>query len=122
MLSVRNCTASWVPRWLTIPLGAALPAATELMAGRLGDVAWVTVPGELQSRLGQAVKRAGRPELGRVLIAGVSNDYLGYFLTPADYRRVTYVACASLYGPEAGTHLTQAAASLIRTLAAPPKQ
>lgn len=121
-LSVRNCTASWVPRWLTVPLGAALPAATELMAGRLGDVAWVTVPGELQSRLGQAVKRAGRPELGRVLIAGVSNDYLGYFLTPADYRRVAYVACASLYGPEAGTHLTRAAASLIRTLAAPPKQ
>ena len=116
-LSIRNCTASWVPGWLRVPLGAALPRATELTAVRLGDVAWVTVPGELQSRLGRAVKRAGPPEIGRVLIAGVSNDYLGYFLTADDYRRVSYVACATLYGPEAGPLLTQSAEDLIRTLA-----
>ncbi len=121
-LSIRNCTASWVPGWLRVPLGVALPRATELMAGRLGDVAWVTVPGELQSRLGRVVKRAGQPELRRVLIAGVSNDYLGYFLTAADYRHVSYVACATLYGPEAGPLLTQTAEALIRTLATtPPK-
>jgi neutral ceramidase len=116
-LSVRNCTASWVPRWLTAPLGAVLPAEAELIAGRLGDVAWVTVPGELQSLLGQAVKRAGRPELPHVFVAGLSNEYLGYFLTPSDYRRATYVACASLYGPTAGEVLTQAAEQLIRQLA-----
>jgi len=114
-LSIRNCTAAWVPGWLRVPLGAALPRATELTAVRLGDVAWVTVPGELQSRLGRAVKRAGPPEIARVLIAGVSNDYLGYFLTAADYRRVSYVACATLYGPEAGPLLTRSAEELIRT-------
>jgi neutral/alkaline ceramidase-like enzyme len=117
-LSVRNCTTAWVPRWLRVPLGAALPAATDLTAGRLGDVAWVTIPGELQSRLGRSVKQAGRPGVTRVLVAGVSNDYLGYFLTPADYRRVTYVSCATLYGPEVGSVLTTAAESLIRRVAA----
>jgi hypothetical protein len=116
-LSLRNCTASWVPRWLAAPLGAVLPGETELIAGRLGDIGWVTVPGELQSLLGAAIKRAGRPELARVFVAGLSNGYLGYFLTPADYRRVTYVACASLYGPEAGSRLTQTAEQLIRELA-----
>jgi len=115
-LSVRNCTASWVPRWFRVPLGAALPQTTELAAGRLGDVAWVTIPGELQSQLGRNVKQAGRPAVSRVLVAGVSNDYLGYFVTPVDYRRVTYVSCASLYGPEAGAMLTTAAESLLRTL------
>jgi hypothetical protein len=97
-----------------------LPGETELIAGRLGDIGWVTVPGELQSLLGEAIKRAGRPELARVFVAGLSNGYLGYFLTPRDYRRVTYVACASLYGPEAGSRLTDAAEDLVRQLAAPP--
>jgi len=116
-LSVRNCTMSWIPRWMTVPLGAVLPADAELIAGRLGDIGWVTVPGELQSLLGEAVKRAGRPGLDRVFVAGLSNDYLGYFLTQADYHRVSYVACASLYGPAAGPRLTQAAEQLIRDLA-----
>ena len=116
-LSVRNCTAPWVPGWLVAPLGALLPTDVELIGARLGDVAWVTVPGELQSRLGQTVKRAGRPELKRVFVAGLSNDYLGYFLAADDYHRVTYVACATLYGPRAGQQLTDAAEELIRQLA-----
>ena len=117
VLSVRNCTAPWVPRWLTAPLGGLLPTAAELTAARLGDIAWVTIPGELQSLLGQTVKRAGRPELPRVFVAGLSNDYLGYFLAATDYHRVAYVSCATLYGPHAGQQLTEAAERLIRQLA-----
>jgi hypothetical protein len=119
VLSVRNCVGRWVPRRLTVPLGGVIPREAELVAVRLGRVAWVAVPGELQSRLGETIKRAGRPALDRVLVAGLSNDYLGYFVTAADYQRVTYVACASLYGPEAGARLTEAAADLIHRLAAP---
>ncbi|HMH49292.1 MAG TPA: neutral/alkaline non-lysosomal ceramidase N-terminal domain-containing protein [Candidatus Acidoferrum sp.] len=116
-LSLRNCTGSWVPRWLTAPLGKLLPGDAELIGARLGDVAWVTVPGELQSLLGETVKRAGRPALPRVFVAGLSNDYLGYFLAAPDYDRVTYVACATLYGPSAGPLITDAAEQLIRQLA-----
>jgi neutral ceramidase len=116
-LSLHNCTASWVPRWLTAPLGALVPADAELSAARLGNAAWVTVPGELQSLLGGEIKRAGGPALPRVFVAGLSNDYLGYFLDSADYHRVTYSACAALYGPEAGRKLTAAAERLIRQLA-----
>ena len=116
-LSVRNCTAWWAPRWLVAPLGGLLPRDVEMIGARLGDVAWVTIPGELQSLLGEAVKRAGRPALPRVFVAGLSNDYLGYFLAADDYHRVTYVACATLYGPRAGQQLTDAAEGLIRRLA-----
>jgi hypothetical protein len=112
-LSIRNCTSRWVPGWLTLPLRLVLPADAELIGGRLGDVAWVTVPGELQSWLGEVVKRAGRRGTRHAFVAGLSNDYLGYFITEADYDRVAYVACASLYGPEAGERLTRAAEKLI---------
>jgi hypothetical protein len=116
-LSLRNCTSSWVPRWLRAPLGTLLPTDAELIGVRLGDVAWVTIPGELQSALGLSVKRSGGPALPRVFVAGLSNDYLGYFLTPTDYDRVTYVSCATVYGPTAGERLTEAAEGLIRRLA-----
>jgi hypothetical protein len=118
-LSLRNCSASWIPGWLRAPLGAILPVDAEVIAARLGDVAWVSMPGELQSELGQAVKGAGRPAIPRVFVAGLSNDYLGYFLTPTDYRRTTYVACATLYGPHAGQRLAEAAGRLIRSLGGP---
>ena len=115
-LSVRNCTRSWVPTWLIVPLRGAVSMQAELVAGRIGHVAWVTIPGELQSRLGGTIKRAGGPALSRVLVAGLSNEYLGYFLTAADYEQVQYVTCASLYGPEAGDRLARAAERLIREL------
>ena len=94
-----------------------LPDDAELIAVRLGDAAWVTIPGELQSLLGKSIKRAGGAAVPRVFVAGLSNDYLGYFLTPEDYRRIRYVSCASLYGPDAGQLLAQTAETLIRQLA-----
>ena len=117
-LSLRNCTGRWVPRALTLSLARALPREVELVAGALGGAAWVTVPGELQTRLGGAVKEAARAAGALGFVAGVSNDYLGYFLAAEDYARVTYVACASLYGPEAGALVTRAASDLIRSLGA----
>jgi hypothetical protein len=115
-VSLRNCVGRWVPRALTLPLGRAFPPDAELVAVALGDTAWVTIPGELQTALGLEIKREARPLFAHAFIAGVSNDYLGYFLAAEDYARVTYVACASVYGPEAGARLTRAASDLIRTL------
>lgn len=115
-LALRSCAGGFVPRWLGLPLDGVLPRDAELIAGALGNTAWVTIPGELQSALGRAIKEGASPPWGRVFVAGVSNDYLGYFLTPADSERVTYVACASLYGPETGERLTEVAVGLLKTL------
>src|SRR5207249_4407843 len=117
-LSLRNCTRPWMPRALTLPLGRTLPRETELTAGALGGTAWVTIPGELQARLGRAVKETGQAAGMHAFVAGVSNDYLGYFLTAEDYSRSAYVACASLYGPDGGARLTRAASELLHELAA----
>jgi hypothetical protein len=116
-LSVRNCAGRWLPRSLRLPLESVLPAHATLTAATLGPAAWVTIPGELQTSLGQVLKRAGERAGKRTFVAGLSNDYLGYFLSGADYDRVTYIACASLYGPTAGERLTRAAADLLDSVA-----
>jgi neutral ceramidase len=118
-LSVRNCTGRWVPRAVRIGLGRALPSATGLTAVRLGGSAWVTVPGELQTRLGLDIKMAGRRGFDETFVAGYSNDYLGYFLTPQDYGQPSYVACGSLYGETGGGIVRDAAVELLSRLAGP---
>jgi hypothetical protein len=116
-LSLRNCLRGWSPDGLTLPLGSVFPRQTALTAVAVGDVGWVTFPGELQTALGQGIKRAARAVLRHALVAGVSNDYLGYFLTAADYARPTYVSCASVYGPHTGPCLADAASALLGRVA-----
>jgi len=114
-LPVRSCLRGWAPRSLTLPLGSIFPRETVLTAAAIGDTGWVSFPGELQTSLGRGIKQAA--DLRHTLVAGLSNDYLGYFVAAADYARPTYVSCASLYGPEAGGCLAQAAGGLLSAVA-----
>jgi neutral ceramidase len=115
-LSLNNCLGGWVPRFLRVPLGAALPRSATLVAVALGEGAWVTVPGELQTGLGTMVKEAGRRHFALPFVAGLSNGYLGYFLSPSDYRRPGYIECASLYGERAGDRMAAEAIALLKRL------
>jgi hypothetical protein len=117
-LAVRNCTGGWAPGFLTIPLDSALPRAAELIGVRLGDIAWVTIPGELQTALGRTVKEAGRRRFEVAFVAGLSNGYLGYLLTAGAYRRPGYIGCASLFGDRAGERVADVAARLLERLGA----
>jgi hypothetical protein len=117
-MSLRNCLGEWVPANMTLGLGAALPSATELIALAVGETAWVTMPGELETRLGLDIKAAAGHRFRGVYIAGVSNDYLGYFLTASDYRRPSYIACGSLYGERGGQIMRDAALKALARLPA----
>ena len=116
-LSPRNCVARWLPRGLSLPLGPLMPRQTELTAVAIGATAWTTIPGELQSQLADTIRHDAAPSWKHVLIAGVSNDYLGYFLTTSDASEPSYVSCANLYGPGVGVRVTRAAVGLLRRLA-----
>ena len=120
-LSLRNCLGRWVPRVFTLPLGSMFPRETTLTAIALGDLAWVAIPGELQTELGRQVKAQGRDVFGDVFVAGVSNDYLGYFVTKTDYERPAYVTCASVYAAETGQTLTERAVDLLYELRGRPR-
>lgn len=113
-LPVRNCLGGWLPRAMTLPLGSLFPSEAILTAVAVGDVAWVTVPGELQSALGARIKHAVKGRWPHAFVAGLSNGYLGYFVARTEFDAAAYVTCASLYGPEAGERLAEAAAALLR--------
>jgi len=123
-LSMRRCVGRVMPPWLALPLGRAFPTDAVLTAGSIGPAAWVTIPGELASALGRRIKDVGRDERVRSpaspasppFVAGLSNDYLGYFLEPDAYGGASYPACASVYGPSTGVEIVRAASSLLRDL------
>jgi hypothetical protein len=114
-LSLRSCLRGWAPRGLQLPLGTVFPRETALTAVTVGDTGWVTFPGELQTSLGLTIKHSAG--VRHALVAGLSNDYLGYFVAADDHDRPTYVSCGTLYGPEAGGCLAAAAAQLLKAVA-----
>ena len=116
-LPARNCLRGWAPEALALPLGSVFPRTATLTAVVAGDTGWVTFPGELETALGVEIKRAAAADIPHPLVAGVANDYLGYFVTADSYARASYVSCASLYGPRAGACLAGAASALLGTVA-----
>src|SRR5262245_7037432 len=116
-LALANCLDGWAPGWMTMGLGEVLPSATELIAVGIGRTGWVTIPGELETKLGLEIKAWGKTRFSQVFIAGVSNDYLGYFLAPAHYRRPSYIACGSLYGERGGEVVRAGATAALKRLA-----
>jgi neutral ceramidase len=115
-IALKNCLWGWAPAWMTIGLTESLPSSADVTALAIGRTAWITIPGELETRLGMEIKAGARARWSRVLIAGVSNDYLGYFLLPANYRRPSYIACGSLYGERGGEIMRDAAIAALRRL------
>jgi hypothetical protein len=115
-LSIRNCVGRVAPAWLRLGLSWVMPDATEMVGVAVGRSAWVTVPGELQTRLGETVKARGRQLFPLAFVVGLSNDYLGYFLTPGEFERGGYIGCAALYGEDGGQRLTDRAGEIFRKL------
>jgi hypothetical protein len=115
-LTLRACLGRWVPRALTVGLGRALPAESELVGVAVGAHAWLTIPGELQTQFGHELKAEGRRYFRGTFVVGLANDYLGYFLTREAFRRVGYVQCASLYGESGGEAVAEQANALLKRL------
>jgi hypothetical protein len=115
-VSLQHCAARWIPSWLRVPLGSFLPRETELVAVALGRLAWVTMPGEPVTALGREIKDTARQRWTHAFVAGLSNDYLGYFVRPDDYSRPGYVTCAAIYGPQVGACLVDTSLTLLDDL------
>src|SRR2546421_11059038 len=84
-LSLHNCLRGWLPAAVTLPLDGAFPSETTLTAVALGDTAWVALPGEPATALGQRIKTEAPRAFGPAFVAGVSNGYIGSLVAAADH-------------------------------------
>jgi hypothetical protein len=116
-LELRNCLGGWIPRGTRLGLRAALPASADVVALGVGRSAWVAIPGELDTQLGQEIKTAGRGRFAHTFVAGLANGYLGYFVTAEHFRTPSYISCGSLYGERGGEILRGAAVTALHELA-----
>jgi hypothetical protein len=115
-VELRNCLGGWLPRGTRLGLRAALPSSAEIWAVAVGRGAWVAVPGEPDTAVGQAIKTAGRKHFAQAFVAGVSNGYQGYFLEKEHFRTPSYISCASLYGERGGELVREAAIAALQQL------
>jgi hypothetical protein len=80
---------------------------------RMGDLMWVTFPGEMFSGIGKKVKAAS-PATGAHLM-GYTNGYIGYFPEQTAYSEGGYEVATTHLDPAAeGTYLRELAELLGR--------
>ncbi|GIW73203.1 MAG: hypothetical protein KatS3mg102_2745 [Planctomycetota bacterium] len=92
-----------LPEWL--------PRQLPFQAWRLGEVAIATVPGEPITEIGLAIKQQGAAlGFAHTFVAGLANDHMGYVTTLAEYVRADYEGRSTLYGPQTGQLVIDAAA------------
>lgn len=82
----------------------------------LGDAAWVHLPVELFASFGLAIRTASPFAWTRVI--GYTGGYLGYVADEEAHGTGVYEASASLFDPEGGQMLANAAIDLLREAAA----
>jgi hypothetical protein len=91
------------------------PSEVQLTAVRLGECAWVGIPGEMMAGLGLEIKNAFRAgQFKHPVIVGLADDYVGYILSSAEYRKGGYEAAVSFYGAALGEFLVSEASALAR--------
>ncbi len=105
---------------LPVPLPVAraiLPHQTTLQVARVGDTALIAVPGSMSASLvdemDAKVRAAGAAQ---VVALGACNDYVGYFLSPEDYRADNRDVRFCLFGRDAGQKLAARLADLAASL------
>lgn len=97
-----SCTA--------FPAEYPAPGAATFTAGRIGDLAVVTFPGEPVTRVGEKVA-AGLRDAGAedVWFVGYAQEYTGYALLEDDWWQGGYEATGTLWGPKQGDYLAEQA-------------
>jgi len=86
-------------------------------AGRVGEAAWVGLPGEVFCAFGLAIK--GKSPFRHTMPIELANDYLGYICTPEGIEQggyETWLARSSLPTGEGGWALANAASGLLDDL------
>ena len=84
---------------------------------RIGDTALLTIPGEMFVELAQPVKeQAGKMGFKNLFLLGLTNDGIGYLVTPEAYEQRVYESTFALFGPGEGVFIADQLMSLLNML------
>lgn len=106
------------------PEDFGVPPQTELSAGRLGSLFFVTFPGEPGTLLAEELLRRLADDHGHDNVAffGYSQDYTGYAVLEDDWWQGGYEASGAIWGPRQGEYLVDMAeATFVRTVVEGPR-
>jgi hypothetical protein len=93
----------------------ALETEAEVTAIRLGDAVLVTIPGELFTSVGRAIRE--RSPMQHTMVLGYAGGYIGYVPDRPAYESGGYEALVSWLEPTAADLLVDVAAGLLTELA-----
>jgi hypothetical protein len=87
---------------------------TLLTAARIGDLGFITLPGEPLTSVGTELRAKAQAASGlsEMYVLGYTQGYLGYLLHPDDYYQGGYEANGSLMGPGFGDYLIKRGAEI----------
>lgn len=88
------------------------PLKIEQQAVRIGDTIFVSVPGEVFSEIGLAIKKESPFE--KTFVIGLANGYGGYMPTEKEFIEGDYEVDGSAYSKEAGRVCVESSLDLIR--------
>lgn len=108
---VATTEANLDKRCIPFPAAFPVPPQTEISAGRLGSLAFVTFPGEPGTLLAEELLGRLRATHGEanVMFLGYTQDYTGYSILEDDWWQGGYEASGALWGPRQGAYLVDAA-------------
>jgi hypothetical protein len=110
----RGCALWWLSPITRPALRRLASPRVEVQALRIGDTRLLFVPAEPSSDVGTQL-RAGE----RIGVVSLANDWIGYLVSPAEYRSGGYEACMSFAGPQGASWLAREAAATLELLDAP---
>jgi len=102
------------PRGEAQPSGAVPPTRFNVTVGRVGEVAFAGLGGEVFNELGQAIKAASPFPLTMVITH--CNGAAGYVPTRPSYAEGGYEVQSSAFAPGAGEQLAEEVARMLREL------
>ncbi|MFZ4713437.1 MAG: neutral/alkaline non-lysosomal ceramidase N-terminal domain-containing protein [Bacteriovoracaceae bacterium] len=114
---IKYCGSGWVaklPSWVKVGLFPLLPDKSTISQAQLGDITFLTWPGEPSTQLGWDLKDAARKQGSTdPWVLGLTNDYMAYFTTKEEFKEGSYDACSSLYGWKGGNRVIEAHKKLL---------
>jgi hypothetical protein len=94
----------------------AAPTQAPITVGQIGELSFVTTPGEFSVSLGRRAAQAFEAVTGqRTVVIGYAQEYTGYSLAEDDWYQGGYESSGALWGPKQGDHLADAIVSLGRS-------